>query len=358
MTTNYNDYYADSAVPLTGTNRRLGPTSDRRPPQFDEDWERPSRRSPRSEPDDTGAMGDLLSRSQAVFRTVLSKTGLDAHIASKKIEELQARMQAPVRNGTVAVFARKGGVGKTTVAAYLGMTLREHRGGRIAAVDGDSDSGSLGWMLAPEVRPMLNALSNAKPMPRNASELRRYMERTPEGLDVVAVEPSEYATINTPGLRQALRSIRDEYDFAMLDVGPSAACPQGEVMLDTAAVGVLVIGPSIDGVRAAERALSWLDRRERMQGHHLPVIAVLNGVSDEVDAKELMRIEKLFAAKCDAFVEIPWDLHLSSGSPIVDLDELSKRTQIAFLELAAAVIAQASHSRHSSLRGSDRYARN
>src|SRR5207302_10601687 len=37
----------------------------------------------------------------------------------------------------------KGGVGKTTIAAGLGLTLAEHRGDRIVALDANPDAGTL-----------------------------------------------------------------------------------------------------------------------------------------------------------------------------------------------------------------------
>ncbi|HEY9417444.1 MAG TPA: AAA family ATPase, partial [Pseudonocardia sp.] len=43
----------------------------------------------------------------------------------------------------VAVSSLKGGVGKTTVSAVLGLTLAEYRGDRVVAVDANPDAGTL-----------------------------------------------------------------------------------------------------------------------------------------------------------------------------------------------------------------------
>ena len=43
----------------------------------------------------------------------------------------------------VAVTSIKGGVGKTTVAACLGLVLAEHRGDRVVALDANPDAGTL-----------------------------------------------------------------------------------------------------------------------------------------------------------------------------------------------------------------------
>ncbi|HEY9416704.1 MAG TPA: AAA family ATPase, partial [Pseudonocardia sp.] len=43
----------------------------------------------------------------------------------------------------IAVSSLKGGVGKTTVSAVLGLTLAEYRGDRVVAVDANPDAGTL-----------------------------------------------------------------------------------------------------------------------------------------------------------------------------------------------------------------------
>lgn len=384
MATRASSYYADSAVPLgrsqsTRTEQRQDPRSVRRtshgsgvPTQNGSRSSQPSRsgREPRPNWDDSsdrafayeqyedddgnGVVAEIVSRSQGVMRTLLHKTGVEKRRNSQRAEALHDELLTPVKNGVVAVFARKGGVGKTAISAYLGLTLAQARVGRVLTVDADADSGSLGWMLAPEVRPMLNTLVSSPRHPQQLRDFRPFVERVPEGVDVIACEPFEGGELVTDRLASAVQSMRDAYAFSVLDIGAAVATPVGDAMLSAAGVGVLVVGSSIDGVRAAERTLSWLAKRERESGRKLPIIAVLNGVSDEVDTKELMRIENLFASRCDAFVEIPWDPHLSSGSPVVSLDELTKPTQLAFLELAAAIVGVSRSRRAGSSHGGDR----
>ena len=78
-----------------------------------------------------------------------------------KTAELHEAIRYPLRAATLGVFSRKGGVGKTTITAYLGMTLATIRRTPVVAVDGDADAGSLGWLLAPRAPSMLGALTSA-----------------------------------------------------------------------------------------------------------------------------------------------------------------------------------------------------
>src|SRR5690606_9760154 len=64
---------------------------------------------------------------------------------ARERKELSARIAAPM-TGTarfVPVLSRKGGVGKTTVTALLGMALADARDDRVIAVDANPDRGTL-----------------------------------------------------------------------------------------------------------------------------------------------------------------------------------------------------------------------
>ena len=76
------------------------------------------------------------------------------------------RIRRPVP-GThqIAVSSIKGGVGKTTVSACLGLVLAEHRGDRVIALDANPDAGTLADRLTGDtsvtVRHMLENLDSA-----------------------------------------------------------------------------------------------------------------------------------------------------------------------------------------------------
>ena len=60
-------------------------------------------------------------------------------------KELDARISTPFDQGTkyVPVLTRKGGVGKTTVTALLGMAMASVRGDRVLGIDANPDRGTL-----------------------------------------------------------------------------------------------------------------------------------------------------------------------------------------------------------------------
>lgn len=259
-------------------------------------------------------------------------------MSSAERHELDMRKQIrrPVEDGTVGVFSRKGGVGKTTISAYLGLTLASERGGRIIALDGDAEAGSLGWLLAPNAPSTLAALASAEPMPSDYAEIRRYTSLTPEGLEVVVGDPAEMGPISTIGLEALVDQLARHYDVSIFDTGAGVTRATGRVLVNAARVLLLVMGPSVDSVRAAERTLAWLDERPGEAADvDAQVIAVINGIPSNAKASHIDRIASHFSDRCSAVVRIPWDAHLAAGNTSVSLDRLAVPTRRAFLELAA-----------------------
>ena len=264
--------------------------------------------------------------------------GPSAH--QQELAKLQRKMRRPVTNGTVAVFSRKGGVGKTTISAYLGLTLATERGGRVVALDGDAEAGSLGWLLAPRAPSTLAALASAQPIPSDYAEIRRYTTSTPEGLEVIVGDPAEMGPISTIGLEAVAGQLARHYDMSIFDTGAGVTRATGRVLVQAARTLLLVMSPSVDSVRAAERTLAWLEERPgEAANRNARVIAVINGIPSSAKRGHVERIESHFNERCSAVVRIPWDQHLATGSSSVSLDLLSKQTREAFIELAATTIS-------------------
>ena len=66
--------------------------------------------------------------------------------------DLIERATAPVRGcHRIAIVSLKGGIGKTTTTAGLGLTLAEHRGDRVVALDANPDAGTFAERLTGQV---------------------------------------------------------------------------------------------------------------------------------------------------------------------------------------------------------------
>ena len=106
----------------------------------------------------------------------------------KQLERIQTRLHGA---HSTAVISLKGGVGKTTVSATLGLGLAEYRGDRVIAMDANPDAGTLGDRLVGEklaaqstVRDLLDNISNI----RSSTDLARFTHLT-RRLQVLTSEP-------------------------------------------------------------------------------------------------------------------------------------------------------------------------
>jgi MinD-like ATPase involved in chromosome partitioning or flagellar assembly len=235
----------------------------------------------------------------------------------------------------VAVTSIKGGVGKTTVAACLGLVLAEHRGDRVVVLDANPDAGTLADRLTGEstvtVRELLRDLDRI----RSWADMSRYTSLAGR-LQVLASEqdPASGDAFSREEYGQVSALLARFFDLAVTDSGTGLVHSAMAGTLDLAD-GVIVVGaPTVDGAGRAAKTLDWLLAHGH-SGLAADALVVLSHdrVSSDVDAR---RIHEHFATRCRAVVDVPHDPHLATGGRI-ELTRLRPATRNAFLELAALV---------------------
>jgi septum site-determining protein MinD len=119
--------------------------------------------------------------------------------------------------GTIlGVASAKGGVGKTTIVANLGVALVKEFKRNVLAVDGNITAPNLALYLE-MVRPPVTIYDVLK---KNIPITHSIFTHN-TGLDVVPGSIRELGTIETDNLRHAIRAVSDQYDLVLLDSGPS-----------------------------------------------------------------------------------------------------------------------------------------
>jgi MinD-like ATPase involved in chromosome partitioning or flagellar assembly len=244
------------------------------------------------------------------------------------------RIRRPVP-GThqIAVSSIKGGVGKTTVSACLGLVLAEHRGDRVIALDANPDAGTLADRLTGDtsvtVRHMLENLESAYSL----ADVARYTSLAGR-LQVLASEqdPAMSDAFDRAGYERVCSVLNRFYNIIITDSGTGLVHSAMEGTLALADSLVVVGAPTVDGASRASKTLDWLVAHGyEAQVAQAVVVLSCDRTSAEVDPK---RVRGHFESRCRGVVDIPHDPHLASGGRI-ELDRLRPATHDAFLALAA-----------------------
>lgn len=251
--------------------------------------------------------------------------------------DVMTRLGTPVHGShRIAVISLKGGVGKTTVAAGLALTLAQHRGDRVVALDANPDAGTLAERVTGDVRvSMRDLLANVDRI-RSFTDVVAYTSLT-HRLQVVAADPvpDPSAPFDEFGYRTVSGVLSRFFNIIVTDSGTGVLHSAQAGTLALADSLVVVGGPNVDGASRAAKTLDWLDANgfAELAARSVAVISSTRPNSGGVD---LTVLRGHFSARVRALVEVPYDPHFATGGLIV-MDELREPTRAAFVELAAVV---------------------
>jgi MinD-like ATPase involved in chromosome partitioning or flagellar assembly len=267
----------------------------------------------------TGWRGALFTASRGLLNPGI---GPEEHARREQVGRIRRPLGSAHQIGVTSI---NGGVGKTTVAACVGLVLAEHRGDRVVALDACPNAGTLADRLTGDtsmtVRDMLGQIDSLTSL----ADVSRFTSLAGR-LQVLASEQdrAEYERV--------CEVLRRFYNVVITDSGSGLAhsAVGGTLAL---ADGLVIVGsPTADGASRANKTLDWLVVR----GHAERVTdAVLVLTCDRATKHiDTGRVRRHFETRCRAVVEVPFDPHLATGARI-DLDRIRPTTLDAFRTIAA-----------------------
>lgn len=220
----------------------------------------------------------------------------------------QGHVSGPAALGTViTVFGAKGGIGKSTVATNLAVSLAKH-GASTVIVDLDTGFGDVTAML--DVQAERHLADLARDIERvGRDELREYVASHPgSGLDVLASPPVlEWRQLSADDLHAVIELLAKYYDKIVLDTSGSLN-EISEVALEMATIVLWVTTSEFTSVRDSLDAMKAMETlalpKERMR-------VVLNTVSPE-DNVRAKTVQDVFQK--DVFWQIPYDKRVRQGT--------------------------------------------
>ena len=167
-----------------------------------------------------------LSRGREAWRATDYMDRLDRAIAEPRLR----------RCVTIAVMSPKGGVGKTTISALLGMLFAYLRQDHVISVDTNPDYGSLGRSLTPEhsifVDDLLPLLGDSS---LTVTALELHLGRGPHGLMVLPspTDPERMALLDEAAYVRVIKRLQAIAGVVILDCGTGLQEPAAQAALKT-----------------------------------------------------------------------------------------------------------------------------
>ncbi|HWV50045.1 MAG TPA: MinD/ParA family protein, partial [Microbacterium sp.] len=259
---------------------------------------------------------------------------------AKARKALSAKIAAPLSGGArfVPVLSRKGGVGKTTITALLGMALADARDDRVIAVDANPDRGTLAERIVRSHNKSVRDLVRIHDEVRGYHDISAIVARDTTRLDVLASDsdPRIADAFGDADYRDVADVAAHYYSLVLTDTGTGIVHSVMGATLELADQLVIVSGLSVDEARLASETLTWLETNG-YAALARDAIVVLNQSTPGSPLVRLNELEAHFGTRARHVVRMPYDPQIAGGGPIV-YTSLQPETRQAARELAAIVV--------------------
>lgn len=253
---------------------------------------------------------------------------------------MSARIQKRFEGGArfVPVLTRKGGVGKTTITALLGMALADARDDRIIAIDANPDRGTLAERVDRQTRETVRDVVTKASSIGGYTDFSRFVSRDETRLDILAsdTDPTLSEAFDDNDYNVVAGLAARYYSLVLTDCGTGIVHSVMRATLQRADSIVIVSGGSVDEARLASETLTWLEANGYGELVRNAVVAI-NLATQGTHLVKVDEIEAHFQSRVREIVRIPYDPQLAAGS-VVNWHELRPVTQHAARELAALVV--------------------
>lgn len=236
----------------------------------------------------------------------------------------------------VTITSGKGGVGKTTMTANIGVALAR-RGQRVACLDADIGLRNLDVVLGLENRIVYDLVDVVE----GRAKLRQALikdKRLPELQLLPAAQTRMKTAVNEEQMKKLGDDLRKEFDFVLID------CPAGiETGFKNAVAPadeiIVVVTPEVSSVRDADRVIGLVEAYEKPAPKLIinrlrPAMVRRGEMLDTPDVLEILAIELLGIVPEDEKIITS----TNKGQPVALEDHLGAGG--AFMRIAGRMMGQ------------------
>ena len=268
----------------------------------------------------------------------LINLGDSAAVSAHQAMDERIRKQFDGGARFVPILTRKGGVGKTTVTALLGMAMADAREDRIIAVDANPDRGTLSERVSKQTRSTVRDVVTKAASIGGFTDFSALVSRDETRLDILAsdTDPLLSEAFDENDYNVVADLAARFYSIVLTDCGTGIVHSVMRATLQRADSIVIVSGGSVDEARLASETLTWLEANGYGELVRNAIVA-LNTATQGTNLVKLEEIESHFRSRVREIVRIPYDPQLAAGS-VVSFKDLKPITRLAARTLAALVV--------------------
>lgn len=265
------------------------------------------------------------------------------------VKDIQTNIGGGVKH--VAVWAQKGGVGKTTMTVALGVTTAMHRTDKILAIDVNPDGGSLAVRVPSTTRKTILDLRDAlRGGYISPNDFDRFVNHAPHRLDSIVMPPGKKAETDhiLTGQDYTLISdaLEERYPYRMIytDCGTNLSDSVMTGVISRADQLVIATTTVMDEATVTAGGLDALVREGYGDLVRNAITVIVDKAPRDSNADTQREIEstaeqikKWFAEMTSEVISAPYDSRIRIGG-VFDPSTISSESQLAHLELTRAIV--------------------
>jgi len=243
----------------------------------------------------------------------------------------------------IAVISGKGGVGKTTTTANIGLGIAQN-GKKCVVVDFDIGQRNLDMLLGLENRvvyDMVHVMDEGVSLKQ--ALIKSKMDSNLSFL--AASQTKDKSVLDSDKIYKLIEDLKAEFDFVILDA-PAGIESGYEHTIEFADRALVVVNPEVSSIRDSDRAIGILDSKSKKvkDGQEVDKFLIINRIDPKmVQSGEMLNSEDILEILSIPLIgKIPEDKGIidasNQGKPII-LDANSKAGQ-AYKRVASRICGE------------------